>query len=864
MLVKRSRGTRIRLRRHAHKVPLNRRVFLGAAFMFFFLLAFLSSRWATASRDQAFSFLDHVMDQYHSSFFVFKEANSGGNHFIPSGWMGDIADLEYSSYDTSNPHSGLTSIRISYRAKGPKGWAGIYWQYPENNWGDKGPGLDLSGATKVTFWARGKNGGEWVKFFVGGINRAPYHNSKFPHADPFGPIGTGYVRLSKDWQKFTIPLDRDYFDIYRDYHSAYFPSGWMGKLSAIEFNDGWTDAPKEGRKAIKLGFHWTGPDQWAGIYWQAPANNWGTMAGGFDLTGYESLTFWAKGEVGGEKIIVKVGGIPGPFGDSLRPPIEKQIVLTPYWKKYTLDLTGKDLSHVIGGFCIVTNDTMCPGGCTIYLDDIRFERPLPKEALKGVIGGFGVAFEKEANPLGATIFLDDIEYDKPRLDEPRLLQSFVIEDPLNEAPLANAAYTYDNALAMLAYLSRGLPQDIERARLIGKALAYAQRHDPIYSDGRLRNAYRAGELFDLATGKVLLPGWWSEKEGKWFVDSFCYTQHTGNMAWALLAWLRYQEVTGSDEFLQNCLDLAQWLLENTRDTRGEGGFTGGVALVFKGEDEGAAEEKLLWKSTEHNLDLYVAFKKLYQLTGDEKWLEASNEAKNFVLSMWSSAEKHFWTGTLPDGETINKDVIPTDCQTWGLLSLRDKAFNGMPWAEENNLLCPKDLLAPYCGFDFNSNLDGVWFEGTAQAAVAYRFLKEADKARYYLTQLERAQRELGKGSGGLVAAWPLNGEKVDTGFGWDYFQRLHVGATAWYIFAKEAYNPYWGEFLGHMAGDVTRDGEIDIVDALFVARYVVGLSVSNFDASAADVNCDGKVDIIDALFIARKAVGLPVTGWCGG
>ena len=71
------------------------------------------------------------------------------------------------------------------------------------------------------------------------------------------------------------------------------------------------------------------------------------------------------------------------------------------------------------------------------------------------------------------------------------------------------------------------------------------------------------------------------------------------------------------------------------------------------------------------------------------------------------------------------------------------------------------------------------------------------------------------------------------------------------------------EYIPGPKGDVNGDGEITIVDALLVARHVVGLSVSDFDASAADVNCDGEVNIIDALFIARKAVGLPVTGWCG-
>jgi len=64
-------------------------------------------------------------------------------------------------------------------------------------------------------------------------------------------------------------------------------------------------------------------------------------------------------------------------------------------------------------------------------------------------------------------------------------------------------------------------------------------------------------------------------------------------------------------------------------------------------------------------------------------------------------------------------------------------------------------------------------------------------------------------------------------------------------------------------GDVSGDDKINIVDALFVARYAVKLPVSNFNANAADVNCDGSVNIVDALLIARKAVGLPVSSWCG-
>ncbi len=57
-------------------------------------------------------------------------------------------------------------------------------------------------------------------------------------------------------------------------------------------------------------------------------------------------------------------------------------------------------------------------------------------------------------------------------------------------------------------------------------------------------------------------------------------------------------------------------------------------------------------------------------------------------------------------------------------------------------------------------------------------------------------------------------------------------------------------------GDVNNSGTVDIVDALLVAQYYVGLNPSGFVASNADVNRDGSIDIVDALRIAQYYVGL--------
>ncbi len=58
-------------------------------------------------------------------------------------------------------------------------------------------------------------------------------------------------------------------------------------------------------------------------------------------------------------------------------------------------------------------------------------------------------------------------------------------------------------------------------------------------------------------------------------------------------------------------------------------------------------------------------------------------------------------------------------------------------------------------------------------------------------------------------------------------------------------------------GDVNGDGSINVIDALFVSQYTVGIrTLSSSQLAAADVNGDGQVTVVDALFIAQYTVGL--------
>ncbi|MFH1094265.1 MAG: hypothetical protein V1739_08990 [Candidatus Omnitrophota bacterium] len=160
-----------------------------------------------------------------------------------------------------------------------------------------------------------------------------------------------------------------------DRGNHYIPSGWMGDYGDIKMNDNFKDFAHNGKTCIKFTYTAEGKQGagWTGVMWQNPANNWGEVKGGFDLSGAKKLTFWAKGEKGNERIMeFKMGGIGGPYPDSDSIGIGP-IDLTTEWKQYTIDLTDIDLSYVNGGFCWSSNADSNPEGMVFYLDDIQYQ-----------------------------------------------------------------------------------------------------------------------------------------------------------------------------------------------------------------------------------------------------------------------------------------------------------------------------------------------------------------------------------------------------------------------------------------------------------------------------------------------------------
>ncbi|CUW37158.1 conserved exported protein of unknown function [Magnetospirillum sp. XM-1] len=364
---------------------------------------------------------------------------------------------------------------------------------------------------------------------------------------------------------------------------------------------------------------------------------------------------------------------------------------------------------------------------------------------------------------------------------PLFLRSF--DGPTGSGPpdnvaLSTAAMTYDNALTAIALIACGrLPQ----AKRVGEALALAASSDRAGNNGRIRNAYRAGPQ-----EKPPLPnGWWDAKSGRWLEDAYQVGTSTGNVAWAALALLTLADATGDRQFLTAASRLAVWATTETSDLRGVGGFTGGI---FDGEGN---PRLLTWKSTEHNADLEAVFQWLARTGAPGQWRHEAGKARKFTLSQWDEKEGKFITGTLPDGISLNRKTSGLDAQLWPQL------LPDAPVEWRRSLIYAEAAHGVPGGFSFNNDRGGFWSEGTAQAALIYRLLGQADKAEQIFSKLEGLFA-----TGGYIWATPQERHTTGLAIGPDsisadfYYYRLpHLGATAWAVIAATGWNPYVGKKL---------------------------------------------------------------------
>ena len=344
---------------------------------------------------------------------------------------------------------------------------------------------------------------------------------------------------------------------------------------------------------------------------------------------------------------------------------------------------------------------------------------------------------------------------------PRLVQSFT--GGVLGGQGFTSSVTYDDALVIDAYLAEGTRAGRARAEVIGDGLLYVQAHDPA-RDGRIRAAY--------APAPLLGPG---------DVDVTDPATLAGNMAWAGQALAQLYAATGRTAYLDGAEAIGNWVQAHCRDVRGAGGYTGG---------EAAGGQAIEWKSTEHNIDLYVLFTLLARETGDQVWSARAAWARRFIAAMWDAQRHYFAVGTTADGVTPNTAELPEDVNSWSFLALRDPAYAAsVTWIMRNLAVTEGGFSGvSYCQADRS----GVWFEGTAHLADALEFRGEPGDgalAARYLADLYRAQAHGPNGDGlGIIAA---SRDGLSDCAGGSYYASLHTGTTAWYILAAKRIDPFF-------------------------------------------------------------------------
>ncbi|MBU1087616.1 MAG: hypothetical protein KKD05_08915 [Candidatus Omnitrophica bacterium] len=195
-------------------------------------------------------------------------------------------------------------------------------------------------------------------------------------ANPWVFAQEGLIPESEPAKKAGQAIELKQQIVYSDKDAAensFFPSQTIGDGPAIEFDQGWQENPQSGSTCVKIKYNATGDFGWAGLYWVNPVGNWGQKKGGYDLRFAKKLTFWAKGEKGGEHIAVfRLGGLKGTYPDSDNHGIGP-VVLTPEWKQYAVDVSQRNLKYIFAGFSFALTKAHNRKGCIFYLDNIKYE-----------------------------------------------------------------------------------------------------------------------------------------------------------------------------------------------------------------------------------------------------------------------------------------------------------------------------------------------------------------------------------------------------------------------------------------------------------------------------------------------------------
>ena len=315
----------------------------------------------------------------------------------------------------------------------------------------------------------------------------------------------------------------------------------------------------------------------------------------------------------------------------------------------------------------------------------------------------------------------------------------------------NRAQTFNNALAAMVFI---LKDDRERAERILDFFSDAT--DPDNENPRRQNFFVKGEPRGFYQDMLLQDtpdtpaGFAPPGNDRWM----------GDMAWLLIAYRHYGRRYDPQRYAR-VTGLLTDLLVSFYKPAGPGGY---VQHGWRRGDSGFHEPL---GHPEGNIDAYAALR----LAGREDL--ASN------IRRWLDA-------------TVSGRRLPLDLYTWRVLAL-GPSYADLLSIPENDLRHRKKISVggrPLWGFYHSASVDinNFWTDGIGHMACAYYSVGNDPRGHFYSNQLD-----------GLLIDRTIDGAPLKSlpytvnaegGFNWVRTDRGFTSTAAWYIFAKNRFNPF--------------------------------------------------------------------------
>ncbi|HEY3414190.1 MAG TPA: hypothetical protein VGM51_14215 [Armatimonadota bacterium] len=317
----------------------------------------------------------------------------------------------------------------------------------------------------------------------------------------------------------------------------------------------------------------------------------------------------------------------------------------------------------------------------------------------------------------------------------------------------NSAQTFNNALVAMAFTLKR-----ERARAERILDFYARATIRSSEDPQLQNFYLRGEARGFYQNVTLRK---ADRIPAYHDAAGSSDRWMGDMAWLLLAAEYHDREFKSQRYrdLVNSIDglLLAWF-------KNDGADTGYVQHGWRSGDKYLNEKS---GHEEGNIDCYAVF----QLLGDTEHAQR--------IKAWLS------------GQLQGRNTLPLDLYSWRALAYGKEAARLLS-IPETDLRYRKSLTIngqSAMGFHHSAdiNVNNVWLDGLGHMACAEFACGDADRGRFYANQMDAflIERRIG---GVRTRALPYTALKNNPA-DWVDPKKGFSSACAWYIFAKNRFNP---------------------------------------------------------------------------